>query len=33
MGGDAAVSKAETPDVPVGENTYSSSVSITYEIR
>src|SRR3989338_4936214 len=33
MGGDAAVSKAETPDVPVCENTYSSSVSITYEIR
>lgn len=33
--GMAAESKASapTPDVPVGENTYSASVSITYEIR
>lgn len=33
MGGGAAESKAATPDVPVGENTYTASVSITYEIR
>ena len=33
MGGDAAVSKAATPDVPSGENTYNASVSITYELR
>jgi uncharacterized protein len=32
MGGDMAVSKAEDPNVPVGENTYNASVSITYEI-
>lgn len=31
---DVAESKAApTPDVPVGENTYTASVSITYEIR
>lgn len=33
MGGDTAEFKAVTPDVPTGENTYSASVSITYEIR
>lgn len=33
MGGDGAESKAVLPDVPTGENTYSASVSITYEIR
>ena len=33
LGGDMTVSKAEAPDVPAGENTYSASVSITYEIR
>jgi|SRR3989344_6064459 len=33
MGGDMAVSKAETPNIPTGENTYNASVSITYEIR
>ncbi|MBI4088605.1 SIMPL domain-containing protein [Candidatus Kaiserbacteria bacterium] len=33
MGGDMAFAKAETPNIPVGENTYSASVSITYEIR
>lgn len=32
MGGDAKAS-APTPELPVGENTYSASVSITYEIR
>lgn len=32
MGG-AAESKVAAPDVPVGENTYSASVSVTYEIR
>lgn len=32
MGGDAKVS-APTPELPVGENTYNASVSITYEIR
>ena len=31
--GGASESKAATPNVPVGENTYSASVSITYEIR
>ena len=25
--------KAVTPTVPVGENTYNASISITYEIR
>lgn len=30
-GGDMAV--APTPEIPVGENTYSANVSITYEIR
>jgi uncharacterized protein len=29
----AAESKAITPNIPVGENTYTASVSITYEIR
>ncbi|MDO8408409.1 MAG: SIMPL domain-containing protein [bacterium] len=29
----SADSRAATPDVPVGENTYNASVSITYEIR
>ena len=33
MGGDMAMAKAETPSIPAGENTYSASVSITYEIR
>lgn len=33
MGGGISESKAPTPDVPAGENTYSASVSITYEIR
>ena len=33
MGGDMAIAKAETPNVPTGENTYNASVSITYEIR
>lgn len=33
MGGAAAASKAEAPNVPVGENTYTAQVSITYEIR
>ncbi|MBI2025230.1 SIMPL domain-containing protein [Candidatus Kaiserbacteria bacterium] len=33
MGGDASVSKAEAPNIPSGENTYTASVSITYEIR
>ena len=33
MGGDIAVSKAEAPNIPVGENTYNASISITYEIR
>jgi len=34
MGGDVMMaSKAETPNVPIGENTYNASVSITYEIR
>ncbi len=31
--GGATESKATAPDVPAGENTYSASVSITYEIR
>lgn len=31
--GGAVESKSATPDVPVGENTYNASVSITYEIR
>lgn len=33
MGAEISESKTVTPDVPVGENTYSASVSITYEIR
>lgn len=33
LGGDMEVSKASSPNVPVGENTYNASVSITYEIR
>ncbi len=34
MGGDgASLSKAETPNIPAGENTYNASVSVTYEIR
>jgi uncharacterized protein YggE len=33
MGGDTAISKVEAPNIPTGENTYSASVSITYEIR
>ncbi|MDP2665623.1 MAG: SIMPL domain-containing protein [bacterium] len=32
MGGGESKASA-TPDVPVGENTYNASVSITYEIR
>lgn len=31
--GVANVKATPTPDVPVGENTYTASVSITYEIR
>jgi hypothetical protein len=33
LGGGIAESKAVAPNVPVGENTYNASVSITYEIR
>lgn len=34
MGGDMMSAKAvSTPSVPAGENTYTASVSITYEIR
>jgi len=34
LGGGAVSSKAESvPNIPVGENTYNASVSITYEIR
>ena len=33
MGGDGVLSKAETPNIPAGENTYNASVSVTYEIR
>jgi uncharacterized protein YggE len=33
MGMMAADSKAAAPNLPVGENTYNASVSITYEIR
>ena len=33
LGGGVAESKAATPTVPAGENTYNASVSITYEIR
>ena len=34
MGGDMMALKAEaSPNIPVGENTYDASVSITYEIR
>lgn len=33
IGAGVSESKNATPDVPVGENTYNASVSITYEIR
>lgn len=33
LGGGATDSKAATPNVPTGENTYTANVSITYEIR
>ncbi|HEY4500786.1 MAG TPA: SIMPL domain-containing protein [Candidatus Paceibacterota bacterium] len=33
LGSAVAESKYATPDIPAGENTYSASVSITYEIR
>ncbi len=33
LGAASADSKVATPNVPVGENTYNASVSITYEIR
>ncbi len=33
MGGGVDESKAATPNIPTGENTYTASVSITYEIR
>lgn len=33
MGGDGFESKAASPNIPTGENTYNASVSITYEIR
>ena len=32
-GGEADMKAAPTPELPVGENTYNASVSITYEIR
>ena len=31
--GGAAMDKASAPNIPIGENTYNASVSITYEIR
>lgn len=33
LGGGVSESKAVAPNVPVGENTYNASVSITYEVR
>lgn len=33
MGGDMAVKTSPAPEIPVGENTYNASVSVTYEIR
>lgn len=33
MGGEADSKAASAPNIPVGENTYNASVSITYEIR
>ena len=33
MGGAMDSKSAPTPELPVGENTYSASVSVTYEIR
>lgn len=33
LGGAETSAKAPTPNVPTGENTYTASVSITYEIR
>ncbi len=33
LGGSASAKMASAPSVPVGENTYNASVSITYEIR
>lgn len=33
LGGGATESKAAAPNIPTGENTYTASVSITYEIR
>jgi len=33
LGGGVSASKESAPNVPVGENTYNASVSITYEIR
>jgi hypothetical protein len=33
MGGEEASFKTVTPEMPTGENTYSSSVSITYEVK
>ncbi len=33
MGGDSVSVKAAAPSVPAGENTYTASVTITYEIR
>ena len=33
MSADSGFGKAAAPNVPVGENTYNASVSITYEIR
>jgi len=33
IGAELSSTKAATPDVPTGENTYNASVSITYEIR
>ena len=33
MGGAADSTKAVSPNLPTGENTYNASVSVTYEIR
>jgi hypothetical protein len=33
MGGDVAVSQAKAPTLPTGENKYTITVSVTYEIR
>mgnify|MGYP001608250490 FL=1 len=33
VGRETSASKADTPEIPAGENTYNASVSVTYEIR